>query len=57
MSSQTEIQGMVDGKSAPIDIQIAFNILAICLGIQIYDNFLKNTIGDGKTIDELVGLK
>ena len=23
----------------------------------LYDNFLKDTIGNGKTIDELVGLK
>ena len=42
---------------APVHIQIAFNILAIMLGAQLYDSFLKDTIGNGKTIDELVGLK
>ena len=48
---------MQKGGSAPFDMQIAFNILAILLAVQIYDNFLKNNIGGGKTIDELVGLK
>lgn len=57
MSSHTQIQSMKDGGTAPFDIQIAFNILAIAIGIQIYDNFLKDTLGDGKTLDELVGLK
>ena len=46
-----------DGKVAPLDIQIAFNILAILMAIQLYDNFLKDTIGGGKTIDQLVGLE
>ena len=57
MSSSPEIQNMLAGKDAPFDIQIAFNILAILLAIQIYENVLKDTIGNGKTIDELVGLK
>ena len=51
------IQRMLDGKSAPFDIQIAFNILAIMIGVGIYDTYLKDTIGKGKTIDELLGLK
>ncbi len=46
-----------DGKMAPLDIQIAFNILAILLAVQLYDSFLKDTIGGGKTIDQLVGLE
>ena len=46
-----------DGKVAPLDIQIAFNILALLMAIQLYDNFLKDTIGGGKTIDQLVGLE
>ena len=57
MSRSTEIENMMSGKSAPLDIQIAFNILAIVMGIQIYESFLKDTIGNGRTIDELVGLK
>jgi len=57
MSSQTGIERMKAGKSAPFDVQIAFNILAITLGIQIYEQFLKDSIGSGKTIDELLGLK
>ena len=49
---------MQKGGSAPFDMQIAFNILAILLAVQIYDNFLKNNkYYEGKTIDELVGLK
>ena len=48
---------MIDGKSAPIPIQITFNILAILIGAQLYENFLKDTIGGGKTLDEIVGLK
>jgi hypothetical protein len=50
-------QRMLDGKSAPLEIQIAFNILAILLGAQLYETFLKDTIGNGKTLDEIVGLK
>jgi len=57
MNRSAEINNMMEGKDAPLDIQIAFNILAIMIGIQIYENFLKDTIGNGKTIDELVGLK
>jgi len=57
MSRGPEIENMLAGKSAPLDIQIAFNILAIVMGIQIYESFLKDTIGNGRTIDELVGLK
>mgnify|MGYP003134264211 CR=1 FL=1 len=57
MSSQAGIDRMKAGKSAPFDVQIAFNILAITLGIQIYEQFLKDSIGSGKTIDELLGLK
>ena len=57
MSKDAAIQNMKAGKSAPFDIQVAFNILAITLGIQIYEQFLKDTIGKGKTIDELLGLK
>tara|TARA_R110001592_G_scaffold20489_8_gene83059 strand:- start:1153 stop:1335 length:183 start_codon:yes stop_codon:yes gene_type:complete len=52
-----DIQRMIDGKSAPIPIQITFNILAILIGAQLYENFLKDTIGGGKTLDEIVGLK
>ena len=57
MNRSVEIENMMAGKDAPLDIQIGFNILAILIGIQIYENFLKDTIGGGKTIDELVGLK
>jgi len=57
MSRETEITDMMAGKDAPMDIQIMFNIMAILIGIQLYENFLKDTIGNGKTIDELVGLK
>jgi len=51
------VQRMLDGKTAPVEIQVAFNILAILLGAQIYETFLKDTIGGGKTLDEIVGLK
>ena len=57
MNRSAEIEDMMAGKDAPVDIQIAFNILAIMIGIQIYENFLKDTIGNGRTIDEIVGLK
>jgi hypothetical protein len=55
--NMNSIKKMQKGGAAPFDIQVAFNILAILLAVQIYDNFLKDTIGKGKTIDELVGLK
>lgn len=48
---------MQKGGAAPFDMQIAFNILAILMAVQIYDNFLKDNIGKGRTIDEIVGLK
>lgn len=48
---------MKDGGMAPLEIQIAFNMLAIVMVIQFYDIALKDTIGGGKTIDELVGLE
>ena len=55
------IRKMQDGGNAPLDIQIAFNIIFLLAFVQIYDNHLKDSIGDtigkGKTIDELVGLK
>ncbi len=51
------IMDMKAGKAAPFDIQIGFNIIAILLGMQLYEQYLKDTIGGGKTIDELVGLK
>ena len=54
---ESPIEVMQRGGAAPPDIQIAFNILAILLGMQLYDTFLKDTIAGGKTIDELVGLK
>lgn len=46
-----------DSGFAPVHIQIAFNILAIMMAMQFYDIALKDTIGGGKTIDELVGLE
>ena len=52
-----DILTMQQGGNAPLDMQIMFNIMAIMMGIQIYDNFLKEKYGGGKTIDELVGLK
>jgi len=55
--NKAAIQKMRAGGSAPFDIQIAFNIIALLLAVQLYDNHLKDTIGGGKTIDELVGLK
>lgn len=48
---------MKSGKMAPFEIQIAFNILAVLMGVKIYDSFLKHNIGKGKSIDELLGLK
>ena len=48
---------MKDGGVAPLEIQIAFNVLTLMLLFQFYDIALKDTIGNGKTIDELVGLK
>tara|TARA_R110000796_G_scaffold60549_1_gene140079 strand:+ start:628 stop:801 length:174 start_codon:yes stop_codon:yes gene_type:complete len=57
MSSQKGIERMKAGKSAPFDVQIAFNILALLVGIDLYDRFLKDKYGKGKTIDELLGLK
>tara|TARA_R100000908_G_C3689497_1_gene104493 strand:+ start:277 stop:447 length:171 start_codon:yes stop_codon:yes gene_type:complete len=51
------IKKMQSGGAAPFDIQIAFNIIALLIGVQLYDNYLKDTVGGGKTIDELVGLK
>jgi|TARA_R110000824_G_scaffold83627_2_gene209278 hypothetical protein len=57
MSRSPEIENMLAGKDAPLDIQIAFNIFAILIAIQFYESALKDTIGNGKTIDELVGLK
>lgn len=51
------IRKMQDGGNAPLDIQIAFNIIFLLAFVQIYDNHLKDSIGGGKTIDELVGLK
>ena len=39
------IMDMKAGKSAPFDIQVAFNILAIMMGMQIYEVYLKDTIG------------
>tara|TARA_R100001086_G_C11726171_1_gene228310 strand:+ start:498 stop:662 length:165 start_codon:yes stop_codon:yes gene_type:complete len=53
----SSIKTMQKGGPAPFELQVAFNVLAILLAVQIYDNFLKDTIGKGKTIDELVGLK
>ena len=44
-------------KFAPLGIQIWFNILVIAGLITFYDNVLKDKIGDGKTIDEILGLK
>ena len=55
--SNKSIKKMQDGGSAPFDIQVAFNILAILIAIKVYDSFLKDKYYDGKTIDELVGLK
>lgn len=52
-----DTQVMLDGGVAPVPIQIGFNILAILIGAQIYEQFLKDTIGNGKTLDEIVGLK
>ena len=52
-----DTQQMIDGGAAPVPIQIAFNILAILAGAHIYEMFLKDTIGNGKTLDEIVGLK
>ena len=46
-----DTQQMIDGGVAPVPIQIAFNILAILAGAQIYEMFLKDTIGNGKTLD------
>ena len=57
MSSQKGIERMKAGKSAPFDMQIVFNILALLVGIDLYDRFLKDKYGKGKTIDELLGLK
>jgi len=57
MSRSPEIENMLAGKDAPLDIQIAFNIFAILIAIQFYESALKDTIGNGKTIDEIVGLK
>jgi|TARA_R110000803_G_scaffold155444_1_gene220089 hypothetical protein len=51
------IKKMQRGGSAPFDIQVAFNILAVLFAIKIYDSFLKDKYYEGKTIDELVGLK
>lgn len=48
---------MKAGKMAPFELQIAFNILVILMGVKIYDSFLKNNIGKGRSIDELLGLK
>ena len=48
---------MRKGGAAPFDIQVAFNILAILMAVKLYETFLKDNIGGGKTIDELVGLK
>jgi len=56
-SRDIDIMNMKAGKAAPFDIQVGFNILAIMMGIQIYESVLKDTIGGGRTIDELVGLK
>ena len=42
---------------APLGIQIWFNIFVIAGLITFYDNVLKDKIGDGKTIDEILGLK
>lgn len=42
---------------APLGIQIWFNIFVIAGVITFYDNVLKDTIGNGKTVDELLGLK
>ena len=56
-SRNIDIMNMKAWKDAPFDIQVAFNILAIMMGMQIYEVYLKDTIGGGKTIDELVGLK
>lgn len=55
--SNSGIKKMIDGGSAPFDIQVAFNILAILMALKIYDSFLKDKYYDGKTIDELLGLK
>ena len=52
-----DTQQMIDGGAASVPIQIAFNILAILAGAQIYEMFLKDTIGNGKNLDEIVGLK
>jgi|TARA_R110000824_G_scaffold144586_1_gene312552 hypothetical protein len=51
------IRKMQSGGSAPFDLQIAFNILFMLMAVQIYDSFLKDKYGGGRTIDELVGLK
>jgi hypothetical protein len=55
--SKSGVKKMRDGGSAPFDIQVAFNILAILFAIKIYDSFLKDKYYEGKTIDELFGLK
>jgi len=55
--SKSSIKKMQEGGSAPFDIQVAFNILAILLALKIYDSYLKDKYYDGKTIDELLGLK
>ncbi len=55
--SKSGVKKMQDGGSAPFDIQVAFNILAILFAIKIYDSFLKDKYYEGKTIDELFGLK
>jgi len=50
-------QIMKDGAVAPLEIQIAFNVLTLIVLFQFYDIALKDTIGNGKTIDELMGLE
>ena len=51
------INKMQTGGDAPLDIQITFNILFLLMAAQVYDSYIKDKYGGGKTIDELVGLK
>ncbi len=55
--SNKSIAKMKAGGSAPFDLQVAFNILAILFSIKIYDSYLKDKYYEGKSIDELFGLK
>ena len=49
-SRNIDIMNMKAGKDAPFDIQVAFNILAIMMGMQIYEVYLKDTIFNSKTL-------